>query len=209
MKNFPDVDFFVFDLGNVIIDIDYNRTFQLIKSMIPQSLHNRVDTFYQTDFHQAYEKGWIDSPAFRNEVRAYFHQDWSDSEVDGLWNSLLGKIPAYRIDLIKKLKQNHRVGVLSNTNEIHIQGVNAILQAEFQLDNFHSLFDRVFYSHEMGMAKPSEEIYRQLVMELDTQPEKILFFDDLKVNVEGAKDVGIQAVQVTSPQVLLEFFNYV
>jgi putative hydrolase of the HAD superfamily len=209
MKNFPDIDFFVFDLGNVIIDIDYNRTFQIIKSKIPESLHSRVDTFYQTDFHKAYEKGWIDSPTFRNEVRDYFEQLWTDSEVDELWNSLLGKIPAYRLDLVKKLKQNHRVGVLSNTNEIHIQGVNAILQTEFQLENFQSLFDRVFYSHEMGLAKPSEEIYRQLVLELDTRPERILFFDDLKANVEGAKAVGIQAVQVTGPQVLVEFFNYV
>ncbi len=209
MKNLPDVDFFVFDLGNVIIDIDYNRTFQLIKSKIPQSLHNKVDTFYQTDFHKDYEKGLIDSPTFRNKVRAYFEQDWGDREVDELWNSLLGKIPAYRIDLVKKLKQNHRVGVLSNTNEIHIQGVNAILKAEFQLDNFNSLFDRVFYSHEMGMAKPSEEIYRQLVLELDTPAERILFFDDLIANVEGAQAVGIQAVQVTGPQVLVEFFNYV
>jgi hypothetical protein len=35
MKNAPDADFLIFDLGNVIIDIDYNRAFELIKSLLP------------------------------------------------------------------------------------------------------------------------------------------------------------------------------
>lgn len=209
MKILHDVDFLIFDLGNVIIDIDYNHTFQLIKSLVPETYHHKVDQFYQTDFHKDYEKGLIDSPAFRNEVRNYFEQSWTDSEVDQLWNSLLGKIPAYRLDLVRKLKKNYRVGVLSNTNEIHIQGVNELLKTEYGMDNFDSIFDRVFYSHEMGLAKPSEEIYRKMVSELGITPEKVLFFDDLKANVDGAKAIGINAVQVTGPQVLVEFFNHV
>ena len=209
MKNLPDVDFLIFDLGNVIIDIDYNRTFQLIKSMVPETMFTKVELFYHTDFHKNYEKGLIDSPTFRDEVRNYFEQSWTDSEVDQLWNSLLGKIPAYRIELVQKLKKNYQVGVLSNTNEIHIQGVNELLKTEYGMDNFDSVFDRVFYSHEMGLAKPSEEIYRKMVSELGTTPEKVLFFDDLKANVDGAKAVGINAVQVTGPHVLVEFFNHV
>jgi FMN phosphatase YigB (HAD superfamily) len=209
MKILPDVDFLIFDLGNVIIDIDYNHTFQLIKSKVPEAYFYKVDQFYQTDFHKDYEKGLIDSPTFRNEVRNYFEQSWTDSEVDQIWNSLLGKIPGYRIELIRKLKEKYQVGVLSNTNEIHIQGVNELLSSDFGMDSFEDLFDRVFYSHHMRLAKPSKEIYLQLISELTTSPEKILFFDDLKANVEGAKAVGIQAIHVTGPQVLVEFFNYV
>ncbi|MFL0683073.1 putative hydrolase of the HAD superfamily [Algoriphagus aquaeductus] len=207
MKNTPDVDFLIFDLGNVIIDIDYERTFRLIKSKIPTALHEKVDFFYLTDFHKAYEKGLIDSPSFRNEVRAYFDQEWSDGEVDEIWNSLLGNIPSYRIDLVKKLKEKYQLGVLSNTNEIHIQGVYELLNREHQLDNFDSLFDWVFYSHEMGLAKPSVEIYEKLVVELGTSPDRVLFFDDLLANVEGARKIGIHAIQVTGPEVLLDFFK--
>lgn len=207
MKNTLDVDFLIFDLGNVIIDIDYERTFRLIKSKIPTALHEKVDFFYLTDFHKAYEKGLIDSPSFRNEVRAYFDQEWSDGEVDEIWNSLLGNIPSYRIDLVKKLKEKYQLGVLSNTNEIHIQGVYELLNREHQLDNFDSLFDWVFYSHEMGLAKPSVEIYEKLVVELGTSPDRVLFFDDLLANVEGARKIGIHAIQVTGPEVLLDFFK--
>lgn len=203
------VDFFIFDLGNVIIDIDYRHTFQLLKSQLPEALHPRVDLFYQTDFHKAYEKGLIDSSTFRNEVRAYFQQSWSDQQIDEIWNSLLGKIPSYRVDLIQKLKQTHRVGVLSNTNEIHIDAVNEILKSEFGLNQFHDLFDQVYYSHEMGLAKPSEDIYLELVQRLNVPAHRVVFFDDLEANVLGAQKVGINAIQVTGPHVLLEYFNYV
>lgn len=207
MKNTPDVDFLIFDLGNVIIDIDYKRTFSLLKTKVPEAYYDRVDQFYLTDFHKNYEKGLIDSPTFRNEVRKYFEQPWSDLEVDELWNSLLCKIPSERLELVRKLKKNYQVGVLSNTNEIHIEGVNRHLIEDHGLLNFEELFDRVFYSHHMGLAKPSAEIYEQLIFELGTKADRILFFDDLKANVEGAAAVGIKAVQVTGPRVLFDYFG--
>lgn len=209
MKNAPNADFLIFDLGNVIIDIDYHRSMNLIKSLVSPSLHSRVDSFYSTDFHKAYEKGLIDSPAFRDEVRSYFQQDWRDQQVDELWNSLLGKIPRERLDLVLKLKQNYQVGVLSNTNEIHIEAVNKMLKSDFGVECFDAIFDWVFYSHEMGLAKPSREIYIQMLGELGTLADRVVFFDDLEDNVKGAASIGIQAVQVTGPNVIFDYFGNV
>lgn len=209
MTRAGNVDFFIFDLGNVIIDIDYTRTFQLLKSVLPSSLHSLVGDFYRTDFHKDYEKGLIDSATFRNEVRAYFQHDWNDQKVDEIWNSLLGQIPFYRIELIKKLKKKHRVGVLSNTNEIHIQAVDQMLSRDFGLHSFHDLFDHVYYSHELRLAKPSVEIYQEMLRLLNTPAERVVFFDDLAANVEGAQKIGIQAIQVTGPQVIIDYFQHV
>ena len=207
MKNAPDADFLIFDLGNVIIDIDYHQSLRLIKGEVHESLHPKVDVFYQTDFHKAYEKGHIDSSTFRNEVRNYFEQSWDDQKIDALWNSLLGKIPAERLDLVAKLRQRYQVGVLSNTNEIHIDAVYGILKEDFGLSSFDPLFDRVFYSHEMGLAKPSPEIYEQMLLELGTTADRVIFFDDLEANVRGAASVGIRAIQVTGPRVLFDYFG--
>ena len=209
MKNAPDADFLIFDLGNVIIDIDYHRSLSLIKSMVSESLQAKVDGFYLTDFHKAYEKGKIDSPTFRNAVREYFEQNWDDRKVDELWNSLLGKIPAERLKLVSKLKENYKTGVLSNTNEIHIEAVYDMLKADHGMDRFDPLFDRIFYSHEMGLAKPSPEIYEQMLAELGTSADRVIFFDDLEANVKGAASVGIQAIQVTGPNVIFDFFGHV
>ncbi|MEB2785810.1 HAD family hydrolase [Algoriphagus persicinus] len=209
MKNEPDADFLIFDLGNVIIDIDYQKALHGIKEEVSAEFHDKVDGFYLTDFHMDYEVGRIDSDQFREEVRGYFQQDWSDDKVDELWNSLLLKIPEERLKLISKLRENFQVGVLSNTNSIHIQAVNRILQNDHNLKNFDPIFDWVFLSHEMGLSKPSAEIYEKMLVDLGTSADRVIFFDDLIPNVEGAKEVGIQAVHVTGPEVIFDFFKNV
>ena len=207
MKNRPDVDFVIFDLGNVLIDIDYTQAMDLMKSALPTTMHDRVDHCYTADFHKAYEKGQISSTEFRQKFRAYFQTNWLDAEVDYYWNSLLGTIPAYRLELVRKLKAQYQVGILSNTNEIHIDAVYAQLQVQHGMDNFDPLFDWVFYSHEMGLAKPNQDIYQQLLLELGTTANRVLFFDDLKANVDGAASLGIQAIQVVGSETLLNFFG--
>ena len=207
MKNRPDVDFVIFDLGNVLIDIDYHHSMGLMKSVLSASLHDKVDNCYAAEFHKAFEKGQLSSDQFRQEFRNYFQTNWSDAEVDYYWNSLLGTIPTYRLELVRKLKAQYQVGILSNTNEIHIEAVYAQLQAQHGMDNFDPLFDWVFYSHEMGLAKPNQDIYQQLLLELGTTADRVLFFDDLKANVAGATSVGIQAIQVMGPHTLIDFFG--
>ncbi|MBN3584583.1 HAD family phosphatase [Algoriphagus aestuarii] len=208
MKIIPDVDFLIFDLGNVIIDIDYHHSLDLIKKELPENHHDRADAFYLTDFHKKYEKGELDSEKFRNEVRLYFEQDWTDEKVDLLWNSLLKEIPQERIDLVSGLKEKYNLGILSNTNEIHIDAVFKMLNKNFNLENFDSIFHHVFLSHEMGMAKPSAEIYLSMVNQLETKPERIVFFDDLEANVKGAASIGIHAVHVTGPQVIFDYLKH-
>ncbi|MEB2780661.1 HAD family phosphatase [Algoriphagus sp. C2-6-M1] len=209
MKNAPDADFLIFDLGNVIIDIDYHKAMQRIKQEVSAELHDQVNAFYLTDFHKDYEVGRINSDQFREEVRGYFQQDWNDDKVDELWNDLLLKIPEERLELISKLREKFQVGVLSNTNPIHILGVNRILKNDHNLENFDPIFDWVFLSHEMGLAKPSPEIYEKMLVDLGTSGDRVVFFDDLLANVEGAKEVGIQAVHVTGPEVIFDFFKNV
>ena len=209
MKNVLEADFLIFDLGNVIVDIDYRKSLELIKRELPENHHDKTELFYLTDFHKKYEKGEISSRIFRDEVRTYFNQDWNDQKVDELWNSLLLNIPQERIDLIKSLKGNFKLGILSNTNEIHIEAVYKMLQKDFELENFNSLFDHVFLSHEMGLAKPSSDIYEKMLQELDAKAEYVVFFDDLEANVKGAASVGIQAVHVTGPQVIFDYLKHV
>lgn len=209
MKNVPDADFLIFDLGNVIVDIDYQKSLDLIKKELPDYHYDKADQFYLTDFHKKYEKGEINSEKFRDEVRSYFEKDWNDEKVDSIWNSLLKNIPAERIELITKLQNKYRLGILSNTNEIHIDAVYGMLKKDFQLKNFDPLFQHVFYSHEMGMSKPSPEIYLSMVEQLGTKPERVVFFDDLEANVKGANSIGIQAVHVTGPQIIFDYFKHV
>ncbi len=82
-------------------------------------------------------------------------------------------------------------GVLSNTNHAHWS-----LQAS--ADRFPAIAKAVHKhaSHLLGVAKPSEKIYREFERRTGFASESIVFFDDLPANVKAAREAGWDAHQV-------------
>lgn len=201
------IDFFIFDLGNVIIDIDYDFSINELKKILPENKHELSGKFFTSKYHKDYEKGLISSEEFRNEIRNLYKEDWTDVQIDHVWNSLLKNVPQERIDLLKKLKSDYGTAILSNTNAIHIQKFDEIL-VEFTTEK--TIFDlchEIFLSHEMGLAKPDVAIYEEVLGKIKVPAKNVLFFDDLTANLEGAEKVGIQTHQITHPMGLMEFFD--
>lgn len=209
MKSIKNIDFLLFDLGNVIINIDYEFTINQLNKLLPKEKKQLTTSFFPSKFHKQYEKGLISTAEFRSEVRNHFMEDWSDDQIDNIWNSLLKNIPEERIDLIKKLRDGYGLAVLSNTNELHIQRLNEILLAHYNIPSLHSLFDQVYFSHELQLAKPDVEIYEEVAKRLNTNPEKILFFDDLIENLNGAQKVNFRTYLIDHPDALTSFFKNV
>jgi putative hydrolase of the HAD superfamily len=83
-----------------------------------------------------------------------------------------------------------RVGLacLSNTNPLHWP----IIQQQLKL---HEALDRCFVSYQMGMAKPRPDTFEHVVAQLGCAPREILFIDDNRLNIEGAREAGLQAEQ--------------
>jgi glucose-1-phosphatase len=208
MKNPENIEFLIFDLGNVIIDIDYDFSINELKKLLPEHKHRLTDKFFTSNFHKEFEKGLISSDQFRNEVRNLYGENWHDTQIDHIWNSLLREIPQERIDLIKSLRKTYHMAVLSNTNQIHVEKFDEILQQNTSEKSLFDLFDKVFLSHEMGLAKPDVAIYEAVLNDISISPHKVLFFDDLPANLEGAKKTGIQTFHISHKKALLEFFNY-
>lgn len=208
MKNPENIEFLIFDLGNVIIDIDYDFSINELKRLLPLEKHSLTENFFTSNFHKEFEKGLISSEQFRNEIRNLYGENWADEQIDHIWNSLLREIPQERIDLIKYLRKNYRTAVLSNTNQIHVEKFDEILQQNTSEKSLFELFDMVFLSHEMGLAKPDVAIYETVLKEISTSPDKVLFFDDLPANLEGARKTGIKTYQISHQKALVEFFQF-
>jgi putative hydrolase of the HAD superfamily len=206
MKKLENIDFLIFDLGNVIIDIDYDFSIRELKKILPNEKHYLTADFFPSSFHKDYEKGMISSDQFRNAVRELYQENYSNELIDHIWNSLSKDIPQERIDLVRNLNQDFGTAVLSNTNEIHILKFNEMLNAQTSINGLSEMFDRVFLSHEMGLAKPDEAIYKAVINEIQVEPNRVLFFDDLLANLEGAKRVGLQTFHITHPKALIQFF---
>ncbi|MCK5171343.1 MAG: HAD family phosphatase, partial [Bacteroidales bacterium] len=109
----------IFDLGNVIINIDGDLTAKAMKNLGFKDFEKSYNLFKQTDLFDRLEKGLINSDFLRSELRKHIENEVSDQGFDKAWGAMLLNFPKDRIELIKELGKKYNVYLLSNTNEIH------------------------------------------------------------------------------------------
>jgi putative hydrolase of the HAD superfamily len=190
------------------MDLDFSKTheaFSHLSGMPVESLRGKVHT---SPFFNEYEKGLISDSDFRNQMRSFLnYQEALDSEIDLAWNALLLTITKERYNLLNTLKSKYKTFLLSNTNNIHLTEVNAIVfktSGEKSLDPF---FYKAYFSHLMKMRKPDPEIFNFVLRENNLNASETLFMDDILENIEAAKSVGIQTIHITSTNQILSLFS--
>jgi putative hydrolase of the HAD superfamily len=181
----------ILDLGVVIINIDSDLTVKAMKSLGFDSFEESYTLFKQTDLFDRLEKGLITPNDFRNELRKHITREVTDEEFDKAWGAMLLDFPKSRIDFIQELGKKYTLYLLSNTNEIHYRQYIRDFKHTFGFE-FNSLFQKTYYSHQVGMRKPEPEIYEYLIHDSGINPQESLFVDDLLVNLEAAQKKGIQ-----------------
>ena len=198
----------IFDLGDVIINIDVPRAAQSFATLSGLETAEVIRLFEEGKLFRQFETGSLDAAGFRSYVREILdNTTWDDAEVDTAWNSLLLDIPADRIELIKKLSKNYRLFLLSNTSSIHIEAVDKILYEASGVERLTDLFEKTFLSYEMGVMKPHPEIYERVLKEANINAHETLFLDDNPDNIKGASTLGIQTIHVQKPLTILDYLN--
>lgn len=202
----------IFDLGDVIIPIDLTapvRNFAMLANL-PEDEVRAI--WQQHDFINHYETGLIDDGVFRDHIRRVLKREtgasdsWADEVIDTAWNTVLLDLPVERIERIKELKDKYRLFLLSNTSPIHIKQVNHVLTGLNQ-PTLEQLFERVFYSYEVRLAKPSPEIYQYVLTQAGLVAEETAFFDDNAANIRAAAELGIRAVHVQPPRTIVDYLE--
>jgi putative hydrolase of the HAD superfamily len=92
-------------------------------------------------------------------------------------------------EMLSRLGETHSVALLSNTNAIHWNMVNPD-------GRFRRLFDHVFLSFEIGLAKPHRDIFAHVIQTVPYTASDTVFLDDTASNVEAAATFGIQSKRV-------------
>ncbi len=155
----------IFDLGNVIIDIDFDLTFRAFSKLSSNYTWEEVRYFVKDKcIWENYEKGKTNDEEFRETLRNELKINASDAEIDLAFCGLLQNIQPKRIELLKELSKKYRIFILSNTSNIHFQQVEKLLFESAGVNHFNEIFEKVFLSFEMGKLKPEIEIYQQVPM---------------------------------------------
>jgi putative hydrolase of the HAD superfamily len=196
----------IFDLGGVIINLSVEKTHQAFASLSGLPIAEIKTRVHHGAFFHEFEKGQITDSEFRNHLRVSLNVQVSDTQLDQAWNAMLLDIPLSRIQLLERLKSRYTIFLLSNTNNIHLQCFNGIVQKLTGKPAIDSYFHDSFYSHLVKMSKPDEEIYRHVLKQHALQPNETMFLDDNKDNLAGANKVGIHTFHVEHPDQIFSLF---
>lgn len=195
------VNALIFDFGGVIYDIDIQLGIDKLKKLGFTSADEYIGHFAHNDFFVQWENGQIGVDTFRSEIRKRCVNEVTDQEIDDAWCAIMLGIPDERIELLKQLRKKYRLLLLSNTNPLHIlvSTKNELAKRGLSMDD---LFDKCYYSYEVGAVKPGKEIFLHVLQDAGVKAENCLFLDDGKKNIETAAELGFNTYLVTPGQSL-------
>lgn len=214
----------LFDLGGVLLHIDFQRTFEAFGELIPKDLYDKTpamrrhhkpvyyihsvfDSFEAKKSLQLFEVGGIPEAEFRSRLQEIAGIKVSDEQFDAAWNALLLDYPEDRIRMVQSLSKDFRVFLLSNTNSIHCRYYNQMLKVDHGIESLGHLMEHAYYSFEMGLRKPDPLIYFKVMKQSNLKPEETLFLDDCEENLEAAKRLGIKTELVSENRTVVDVFG--
>lgn len=196
----------IFDLGGVIINIDYKLAAKAFEKLGVEHFDALYSQAHQSNLFDLFEKGKISADEFRNEIRTRCNKNLSYQQIDTAWNAMLMDLPEERLQLLASLKKTHRLFLLSNTNAIHMAFINNYLQRTYGISDLSGYFEKLYLSYEVGMRKPDAEIFEFVLSQNKLAPSETLFIEDSIQHIETAKRLSIQTHWLQKGESVLDLF---
>lgn len=197
-----DIENIIFDFGGVILDIDINKSVDAFQELgitgfTARDIHPDTKSFF-CDL----EKGTISTSQFFEIILKNYPTEKNVSQKDlyEAWAALLLPYKKENIDLLKNLKaKKYNIYLLSNTNYPHrIRFLNNFTR-QFGYD-MESLFEKCYYSDDLGMRKPDENIYMHVINDAKLDPKKTIFIDDNFINLTSAQQCGLKTYHLKASE---------
>ena len=176
----------VLDMGNVLLDFNPEVSLNLYCSSEEEKELIRRELFHGPEWKLG-DKGEIkDKDRFdlvKPRVPVKHHEALRNCADN--WTICMTPLEGAR-EFCERIKElGLGIYVLSNASDAFYEYFPKFLPLDF--------FNGVFVSSNYLMLKPDVEIYKRFLKEYDLKPEECLFVDDMEVNVEAAKQAGMNA----------------
>jgi glucose-1-phosphatase len=192
MTTHPRITTIIFDFGMVISTFEVKQFLQNVSNATGLSMEEVPDILEKIrDVVLRYETGLLSTDEFFRTVLQRTGLQITREAFRRAYNDIFTPVPENH-DLIRRLKPNYKLGLLSNTSEWHFE------HAIRPVDIF-PLFDAVTLSFEVKALKPSVSIYQDMLRKLDSRPEECVYIDDLAENTLAAAETGMHAIHYRSP----------
>jgi len=186
----------IFDLGNVLLDIDYDKTIHAFEQLGFTDFKAHYSGAEMDTLFKDIEKGMIGEAIFYESLQAVSKQPVTDEQLKNAWNAMLLDFRVESLEYLTKISSRYKLYLLSNTNSIHLAEFEAILKRDTGKTNLAGYFTTAYYSNLVGMRKPDQEIYSFVLADAGLVANETLFIDDLANNIEGAQATGLKTYQL-------------
>ncbi len=185
----------IFDLGGVIVNYDLEADTRALRAA---GLPTYTECCNHPDINRImnnFLNGLTPWEEYKNQIQPYCIPNITDEVLLAAMDDVMGDIPVSRLKQIIELRKSHRVYLLSNICEYTWNRVVTKLQKLGYSPT--DLFDRIFLSFEMQLAKPDTRIYQAVIDATGILPEETLFIEDTQINLDAAQTLGIHGIKVT------------
>ena len=185
-----------FDLGNVLIKLDYRKFSAMLTALTGKQIEELRPAF--TDgLVTKYELGLCEEGEFLSTLCGRISVQQTDFMK--VWTSMFDGEPLIPEDVLLELSQKYRLWIISNTNRTHFDYIRGHY-------SFLKCFEGLILSYEVGAMKPNPAIFKLALEKSGMKPDEAVFVDDQLANVEAAREIGINGIQfLNSAQLLQEF----
>ncbi|MBL7767159.1 MAG: HAD family phosphatase [Chitinophagaceae bacterium] len=187
----------IFDLGAVILNIDYHLTQKAFEDLGISDFGMRYSKLQQSDLFDQLETGKIGEAEFIKAIQDISDIPLSDLSILAAWNAMLLDFPLRRLQILQQLQLHYNTYLLSNTNEIHERAFNQKLQSTCGYPTLAVFFDKIYLSHRIGLRKPDPAVFQLILDNHGLAANETLFIDDSQQHIESAAKLGIQTIHMT------------
>jgi putative hydrolase of the HAD superfamily len=185
----------ILDLGGVIVPLDFAASYAKLAERSGMPLAEVETRLRATPLLAEYESGRVSSAEFQDAFSKEFGFEAEESEFADLWCSLFPEHSVIPPEWLSQIRDQKRLLLLSNTNEIHFERL-------LRQRPYLAAFDHHVVSYRVGAMKPQPAIYQAVLEHAQCDPGECFFTDDVLKYVEGARAAGINAEQFLGPQKL-------
>lgn len=183
----------IFDLGNVLYDIDFDIMYAQFDQLGIPNFENHFTLNKSDQLFFDLEKGLINELEFCEGFNRLYQLSLSHDQIITAWNSLLIGFRKESMEWVKANQEQYPTFLFSNTNQIHYDYFVPQFSKEIGGD-FEQLFKTPYYSHKMGMRKPDPASFQSILDQEGLNAAETLFIDDNEPNVVAAASVGLQVL---------------
>ena len=177
----------IFDLGGVLVRTEDRIPRQLLAEKFGMTYEEMDSLVYGSPTSKEAGEGKISAEQHKETVLKTLGLplDSFKSFGDEFWEG--DRLDKKLVEFIQELRGEYTTALLSNAWD----DLRPLLVNLWKIDG---IFDHIFISAEVKLAKPDPRIYQHVISELQQDPSEMIFLDDFIENVEAAKAEGLHAI---------------